>query len=95
MDSYLGLLFFESRALIGNSLAHPDLAGGLQFVGLSLRAFLLLSFTISMSAAGGVAQRVLYTGTSFFSFIYVIVAVVILSLVLFVGPLLVFGGKSR
>jgi hypothetical protein len=28
----------------------------------------------------------------FFSFIYVIVAVVILSLVLFVGPLLVFGG---
>ena len=72
---------------------HPDLVGGLQFVGLSLRAFLLLSFTISTIAAGGVANRVLYMGTSFFTFTYVIVAVVILSLVLFVGPVLVFGGK--
>ena len=72
---------------------HPDLVGGLQFVGLSLRAFLLVSFTISTIAAGGVANRVLYMGTSFFSFKYVIVAVVILSLVLFVGPVLVFGGK--
>ena len=54
---------------------------------------MLLSFAISTSAAGGVAHRVLYTGTSFFSFKYVIVAVVILSLVLFVGPLLVFGDK--
>src|SRR5215475_11795712 len=65
---------------------------GLQFVGLSLRAFLLVGFAISASAAGGVAQRVLM-GTSFFSFIYVIVAVVVLNLLLFVGPLLVFGGK--
>jgi hypothetical protein len=85
-------LFRVSRLDLQLVPAHPDLAGGLQFVGLSLRAFLLLSFAISTSAAGGVAQRVLYTGTSFFSFIYVIVAVVILSLVLFVGPLLVFGG---
>jgi hypothetical protein len=86
-------LFRVSRLDLQLVPAHPDLVGGLQFVGLSLRAFLLLSFAISTSAAGGVAQRVLYTGTSFFSFIYVIVAVVILSLVLFVGPLLVFGGK--
>jgi hypothetical protein len=89
-----GLFLFQvSRLDLQLVPAHPDLAGGLQFVGLSLRAFLLLSFGISASAAGGVAQRVLYTGTSFFSFISVIVAVVILSLVLFVGPLLVFGGK--
>src|SRR5262249_56127108 len=50
-------------------------------------------FAISASAAGGVAHRVLYMGTSFFSFIYVIVAVVVLNLLLFVGPVLVFGGK--
>jgi hypothetical protein len=86
-------LFRVSRLDLQLVPAHPDLAGGLQFIGLSVRAFLLLSFAISTSVAGGVAQRVLYTGTSFFSFIYVIVAVVILSLVLFVGPLLVFGGK--
>jgi hypothetical protein len=86
-------LFRVSRLDLQLVPTHPDLAGGLQFVGVSLRAFLLLSFTISTIAAGGVAHRVLYTGTSFFTFKYVMVAVVILSLVLFVGPLLVFGGK--
>jgi hypothetical protein len=86
-------LFRVSRLDLQLVPAHPDLVGGLQFVGLSLRAFLLLSFAISASAAGGVANRVLNMGTSFFSFKYVIVAIVILSLVLFVGPLLVFGGK--
>jgi hypothetical protein len=89
-----GLFLFQvSRLDLQLVAAHPDLVGGLQFVGLSVRAFLLLSFAISTTVAGGVAQRVLYTGTSFFSFIYVIIAVVILSLLLFVGPLLVFGRK--
>jgi hypothetical protein len=73
--------------------AHPDLVGGLQFVGLSVRAFLLLSFAIGTIVGGGVAYRVLHMGTSFFSFIYVIIAVVILNLALFAGPLLVFGRK--
>jgi hypothetical protein len=85
-------LFRVSRLDLDLVAAHPDLVGGLQFVGLSLRAFLLVGFAISASAAGGVAQRVLM-GTSFFSFIYVIVAVVVLNLLLFVGPVLVFGGK--
>jgi hypothetical protein len=85
-------LFRVSRLDLDLVAAHPDLVGGLQFVGLSLRAFLLVGFAISASAAGGVAQRVL-VGTSFFSFIYVIVAVVVLNLLLFVGPVLVFGGK--
>jgi hypothetical protein len=74
-------------------VTHPDLVGGLQFVSLSVRAFLVLSFAISTSVAGGVAYRVLSLGSSFFSFIYVIAAVVILNLLLFAAPLLVFGGK--
>ena len=86
-------LFRVSRLDLQLVAAHPDLVGGLQFVGLSVRAFLLLSFAISTIIAGGVAYRVLYMGASFFSFIYVIIAVVILSLVIFVGPLLVFGRK--
>lgn len=86
-------LFRVSRLDLQLIATHPDLAGGLQFVGLSIRAFVLLSFTISTIAAGGVAYRVLYMEASFFSFKYVIVAVVVLSLVLFVGPVLVFGGK--
>lgn len=86
-------LFRVSRLDLGLMATHPDLVGGLQFVSLSVRAFLLLSFAISTSVAGGVAYRVLSLGSSFFSFIYVIAAVVILNLVLFAGPLLVFGGK--
>src|SRR5882724_9745307 len=52
-------LFRVSRLDLQLVATHPDLVGGLQFVGLSLRAFLLLSFTISTIAAGGVANRVL------------------------------------
>src|SRR5678816_2098615 len=46
-------LFRVSRLDLQLVPTHPDLLGGLQFVGLSLRAFLLLSFAISTSAAGG------------------------------------------
>jgi hypothetical protein len=67
---------------------------GVVAVVAGVRAFLLLSFAISTTVAGGVAYRVLYMGSSFFSFIYVIIAVVILSFLIFVGPLLVFGGNS-
>ena len=59
----------------------------------SLRAFLLVSFTISAIAAGGVANRVLNMDTSFFAFKYVIAAVVAVILLLFVGPVVVFAGK--
>ena len=86
-------LFRVSRLDLGLMATHPDLVGGLQFVSLSVRAFLMLSFAISTSVAGGVAYRVLSLGSSFFSFIYVIAAVVILNLLLFAAPLLVFGGK--
>jgi hypothetical protein len=37
---------------------HPDLAGGLMFVGSSLRSFWLLSFALGAIAAGTVANRV-------------------------------------
>jgi hypothetical protein len=86
-------LFRVSRLDLQLVPTHPDLAGGLQFVGVSLRAFLLLGLTISTIAAGGVAQRVVYMGTSFFSFKYVIAAMLAVILLLFVGPVLVFGGK--
>ena len=52
-----------------------------------------MSFTISAIAAGGVANRVLNMDASFFAFKYVIAAVVAVILLLFVGPVVVFGGK--
>ena len=86
-------LFRVSRLELQLVPTHPDLVGGLQFVGESLRAFLLLSFTISTIAAGGVAHRVLNMETSFFAFKYVIAAMVAAILLLFVGPVVVFAGK--
>ena len=70
--------------------AHPDLSGGLQFVGASLRAFLLISFAFGAAVAGGVANRVVHQGMSLFDFKYAIAALVVVVLVLFVAPLTFF-----
>jgi hypothetical protein len=42
--------------------AHPDLSGGLQFVGASHRAFPMLTFALGAVVAGGVANRVVHHG---------------------------------
>ena len=73
--------------------AHPDLAGGLQFVGASVRTFVPLGFALSAVVAGGVTERVSRMGASLFGFKFVIVALVVVLFLLFVGPILVFTGK--
>ena len=73
--------------------AHPDLAGGLQFVGASVRTFVPLGFALSAVVAGGVTERVARMGASLFGFKFVIGALVVVLFLLFVGPVLVFTGK--
>jgi hypothetical protein len=73
--------------------AHPDLAGGLQFVGASVRNFVPLGFALSAVVAGGVTERVARMGASLFGFKFVIGALVVVLFLLFVGPVLVFTGK--
>ena len=73
--------------------AHPDLAGGLQFVGSSVRTFVPLGFALSAIVAGGVTERVSRMGASLFGFKFVIGALVVVLFLLFVGPVLVFTGK--
>ena len=84
------LLWRVSRLDLDLVPAHPDLSGGLQFVGASLRAFLLISFAFGAAVAGGVANRVVHQGMSLFDFKYAIAALVVAILILFVGPLAVF-----
>jgi hypothetical protein len=67
--------------------AHPDLAGGLGFLGTSIRAYLLLAFTISVTIAGTLAQEILRDGRGLYEFQYVIAGTVIAQLMLFTGPL--------
>ena len=71
--------------------AHPDLAGGLGFVGTSIRAFLLFALALSVPVAGTVAQRILFDGRSLSDFTYVIAGIVIFQMVLFTGPLFLLG----
>jgi hypothetical protein len=69
---------------------HPDLAGGLQFVGASLRAFPLLSFALGAVVAGGVANSVVHHGMHLIDFKYIIATLLAAILIFFVAPLMVF-----
>jgi hypothetical protein len=70
--------------------AHPDLSGGLQFVGASLRAFPLLSFALGAVVAGGVANRVVHQGMHLIDFKYIIATLLVAILIVFVAPLTFF-----
>ena len=84
------LLWRVSRLDLHLVPAHPDLSGGLQFVGASLRAFPLLSFALGAVVAGGVANRVVHQGMHLVDYKYIIATLVVVILILFVAPLTVF-----
>jgi hypothetical protein len=74
---------------------HPDHAGGLMFVGNSLRAFWLVSFALGAIVAGQVANRIMFHGESLATFKHIAIGLVVFALILFVGPLTLFIGKLR
>lgn len=80
-------LYGLSRLELNLSAAHPDGAGGLGFLGGSLRLFLVPAFALTVPLAGAVAQEIHY-GRTILDFREVIAAVVVVELVLFTGPLL-------
>jgi hypothetical protein len=55
-------LWLMSRLDLQLIAAHPDLAGGLMFVGTSIRVYATLSFALATVVAGGVANRVIHQG---------------------------------
>jgi hypothetical protein len=71
---------------------HPDHAGGLLFTSNSARAFALPAAGLSVIAAGAAAGQVA-AGAALSSFTYEIVGAVVITLVLFAFPLLVFSNK--
>jgi hypothetical protein len=75
--------------------SHPDHAGGLLFVGDSLRAFWLVSLALGAIVAGQVANRIAHYGGSLATFKHITIGLVIFVLILFVGPLTLFIGKLR
>src|SRR5262244_739594 len=75
--------------------SHPDHAGGLMFIGNSMRAFWLVSFALGAIVAGQVANRITLYGESLATFKHVAIGLVVFELILFVGPLTLFIGKLR
>lgn len=88
-------LFMTAKLDLQLLPSHPDKVGGLRFVNTSLRGFRLISFGLGAIAAGAVADRVVYDGETLASFKGLVIALMIMLLVLFAGPLTVFLWRIR
>jgi hypothetical protein len=83
-------LFLMSRLNLHLVPSHPDRAGGLKFVSISVQSFSALAFILGVIGAGTVANRVMHDGFTFLSFRYVILGLVIFCVVFFSAPLAMF-----
>jgi len=70
--------------------SHPDHAGGLGFLGQSLRGFPILAFAFGSAVAGTLANLVIHEGHSPTTLTPVIIATIVFILLISVGPLLAF-----
>jgi len=86
-------LWKTSRLDLQLNAAHPDGAGGLAFLGMALPAFRLPVFAIAASAAGTLANAILWRFASFDSFQYAIAILAAALVALTVGPFLFFNGQ--
>jgi len=75
--------------------SHPDKAGGLGFLGQSLRAFPLLALAFGSAIAGTLANLVMYDSRSTTTLTPVVVATIVFILLICAGPLLVFIKPMR
>jgi len=75
--------------------SHPDKAGGLGFLGQSLRGFPILSLAMGSAIAGTLANLVMHEQRASTSLTPVVVATVLFILLLCAGPLLTFIRPMR
>jgi hypothetical protein len=86
-------LWLVSRMNLKLVATHPDLRGGLGFVGHSLRALSPVALAFGSIVAGTAADSVLKHGTSVYAFRGSALGLVTAVLVLFCAPLFVFTGR--
>jgi len=89
--------FFGKTAQLDLHLdaAHPDGAGGLAFLGIIFSSFRVPLFAIAASAAGALANLMLYMGVSFKDFRWAIGALVVGLVAIVSGPLVFFNPQLR
>lgn len=81
------VMFGLSRLDLSIQPGHPDLRGGLAFLGDSIQAFAILAFAFSAAAAGAVADYVVSEGASVTELKGFIAGAVLCILLLFLAPL--------
>jgi hypothetical protein len=83
-------LWLMNRLRLQLDPSHPDHAGGLRFVGLSLEGFLPVAFVVGVIAAGPVANQVVHHHVDPLQFKSVAFAAAGIVVFVCAGPLLVF-----
>lgn len=72
---------------------HPDGAGGLGFLGKGSIPFGVIVFALSSVVSAAIASRILFGGAALKQFEFIYAALVVLVLIVFAGPLMVFAPK--
>ena len=73
--------------------AHPDGAGGLGFLGKGSISFGVILFALSSVVSAAIASRILFSGATLEQFELIYVTLILLALIIFAGPLLLFAPK--
>jgi hypothetical protein len=84
-------LWRVSRLDLDLNVTHPDKAGGLGFLGDSLIAFVFIAMAHGVLFAGMIASRIFYAGAHLSDFKMEVFEGAVFLVVVFAGPLLVFG----
>ncbi len=92
---WIRFLFLVSRLKLCLVPAHPDGAGGLGFLDLTLFAFMPLAFILGLLFAGPLANQVLHKHASIASFRIPVIALVVIVVLVFVAPLVLFAANLR
>ena len=72
---------------------HPDAAGGLGFLGKGSIPFGIILFALSSVISASIASRILFGGATLEQFEFIYAALIVLALIVFAGPLMVFAPK--
>lgn len=72
---------------------HPDGAGGLGFLGKGCIPFGIILFALSSVVSAAIASRILFGGATLEQFEFIYAALIVLVLIVFAGPLMVFAPK--
>jgi hypothetical protein len=87
---WLYYFFKISRLPLKLNPAHPDLAGGLGFLGLPPSPFMAINFALAALCSAMAAERIIFLGQHLADFYVLLGALIVITIVLNILPLLVF-----